>query len=374
MTSVLIDGRSLEHGSAQRGIGTYVRGLLEGMGTIGHTDQIELIASRTTRLVDNEARDLTVHRALPSLKRRLQPLADPLLVRKALSRLNPDLYHAVEYGQPWRSSVPTVVTVHDLIPFVFPHWYPWLRRERLWGKELISRADAVIADSEHTARDCEEIAHVQRDRITVVPLAAASNFSPQDPAHVAAVVARRHIHTPYILAAGTFTDPRKRLPLLLDIIRRVRRDLPVQLIICGSQGGRRAADIPGLIAQYGVEGCVHFVGYVPTEELVALYCGAAAIVVTSAYEGFGLPLLEGMATGRPVIAFDNSCVREVAGDGARLVTDGDGAAMAAEIRSLIENQAEANALGQRALARATMFTWERTARQTWAVYEKVWGK
>src|SRR5258708_15068669 len=109
-------------------------------------------------------------RCVPVLKRRAQPVADPFLVSRVVRRYRPALYHAVEYAQPIApGGVPVVVTVHDLIPFLFPADYPWMRRERLLALRLLRRADALITPSAATAADCTRLAAVPPERITVVP-------------------------------------------------------------------------------------------------------------------------------------------------------------------------------------------------------------
>src|SRR5438128_644579 len=151
----LIDGRSLQHGSALRGIGTYLRGLLSGFAQIGIADQIELVVARG-QTIPSEVAEFGLRHPRGQLlqtKRRLQPLVDPLLMRLLLRRLRPRLYHGVEYAQPIRSRLPVVITVHDLIPFIFPKNYPWQRREHLLALHLLRRADALIADSRQTRDD-----------------------------------------------------------------------------------------------------------------------------------------------------------------------------------------------------------------------------
>lgn len=370
----LLDGRALQDASSVRGIGTYARGLLSGLAEAGAAASLELLLSSGDRVPDElAAQGIRAARlTLPSLSRRLQPLADPFLVAGALSRLRPALYHGLEYGQPLRARMPVVITVHDLIPFVMPEAYPWMRRERLLGLRLLRRADAILADSASTARDVETLARVRPERITVVHPGVDGAFRPAPAGAVAATRDRHRLGGPYLLAVGTF-DPRKRIGLLTEVVARLRRDHEVELVIVGDQGSFGPA-VVAAVAGAGLTAHTRLLGHVPVDELLALYTGTACLLFTSAYEGFGLPPLEAMACGAPVAMFGNSSLPEVAGPAAILLPDGGAAAMAAAVAALLTDESERRRRSEGGPPWASGFTWARAARQTLAVYRSLTGE
>ena len=371
MRSVLIDARPLQGDSASRGIGTYLRGLLDGMAGIGFAPQVAvLLGGGAPEPNDLAGRGLVVGARTLRLERRAQVLADPLLVAMALRGHPARLYHAVEYGQPQRASIPVVVTVHDLIPFLLPG-YSWRSRLlRRPGLRLLRNADAIIAPSSATARDCIRIAGVDPERIHVVPHGLSPRYRPAPPEAVEAARARFGLRRPYLLGIGTF-EPRKGLPHLVEVTHRLRRDHDVDLVVAGQQGLFEPA-VRAQLATLGDHG--RELGFVETEDLVALYGGSAAFVFPSAYEGFGLPLLEAMGCGAVVVGFQNSSLPEVAGEAAVLVPDGDEGALRAALERLLSDPEETARRRRLGLEHAATFTWQAAARSTVAVYEALLGE
>ena len=207
---VLIDGRPLQGASSVRGIGSYARGLIAGFSELAEPPEVSLLLSdrprappRGWRRVRRPARRIRV------VHPTLQPVADTVFVARALREARTDLYHAIEFGQPLRTRLPVVVTVHDLIPFVMPRDYPWVRRARILGLRLLQRADAVIAVSEATRRDVLRLTGTDPSRIRVIPEGIAPVFHAADRDAVETLRARLGIDRPFLLAVGTF-DPRKR--------------------------------------------------------------------------------------------------------------------------------------------------------------------
>ncbi len=146
---VLIDGRPLQGASSVRGIGSYARGLMAGFKELPEPPEVSLLVSRGRELPPEVGpRTRPARRRIRVVHPTLQPVADTLFVSRALRGARNDLYHAIEFGQPLRTHLPVVVTVHDLIPFIMPRDYPWVRRARILGLRLLSRADAVIAVSD----------------------------------------------------------------------------------------------------------------------------------------------------------------------------------------------------------------------------------
>lgn len=367
LSRLVIDGRALQDRSSVRGIGTYVRGLCDGLVGLGVRPEL-LLRAGAPPPPELERWGLSGAATVPVLKRRLQPVADHLLVMRALRRLRPTLYHAVEWAQPLRSAAPVVVTVHDLIPFLYPRLYPWMRRERLAALRLLRHADAVVAVSRCTADDTIRLARVDPGRITVVPHGVAAGFAPAAAAEVDAVRARLGVEGPYLLSVGTF-DPRKRAQLLMDAAARLEG---VTLVVAGDQGAYAGA-VAAAAARAGVAARTLITGHLPAGDLVALYSGAVCLLFTSGYEGFGLPLLEAMACGTPAVAFRNSAIGEVGGAAALLVDDGDTAALAAAARRLVDDPGERAERVAAGREWASGFTWDATARRTLEVYRSLHG-
>ncbi len=287
----------------------------------------------------------------------------------------PDVFHATEHLLMPLHGVPTVLTVHDLIFRLFPQHH---KRLNYWYLNAamplyVRRADAIITVSEATRRDLMREYGTPGDKITVVHEAAAPHFAPQPPERVAAVRAAYGLPERYLLTVGTI-EPRKNLARLVEALSVLRRDDPaLRLVVVGAEGwlteGFHAA-----IENFGQQDAVIRPGYVPDADLPALYAGAAVGVLASLYEGFGLPVLEAMACGVPVACSCTSSVGEIAGGAAltfdpELVED-----MVGALRRALGDESLRADLRAKGLARAAQFSWERAARQTWAVYEKVAGR
>jgi glycosyltransferase involved in cell wall biosynthesis len=370
MIRYLLDGRSLQDASAVRGIGTYLRGLLGGYESLGVSSDVGLLLERGPALPEKvAAAGFATHPTrLIRLNRHLRPTLDPLQIRRALGVHRPALYHAVEYAQPLLPPVPVVLTVHDLIPFVMPRQYPWMHRERALAMRQFRHADAVIAVSQSTADDVHRIAGVDPQRVTVV--AEAVTFRrPLADAELASLRQQLELPQRYVLAVGTF-DPRKRVGVLADVVRRLRDDHDIGLVIAGFQGNFAGA-VECSLRDAGISGESRVLGHVGDDQLTGLYQMSECLLFTSAYEGFGLPPLEAMACGAPVAVFDNSSLREVVGDAGLVIADGDGAAMAAAVSRLLADRSQRERFSRLGRERASMFTWERAAADTLAVYERV---
>jgi len=296
-------------------------------------------------------------------------------VPACLRALRPDLYHSLFYLMPYRPGVPTVFTCHDLIPLKRPDLFPpWKRAGYDVGHRLaIAASRAVLAVSETTADDIRARYRIAPDRLRVVPLGVGPEFAPPAPSERARVRAAFDLHEGYFLFVGS-NRPHKNLPRLVAAFARARAaegpDFP-PLVVAGPFSERHPE--ARIEAERLPPGSVRFLGPVPGPDLPALYGGAVAFAFPSEIEGFGLPVLEAMASGAPTITSDGSALAEVAGDAALLVPPGDVDAIAAALRTVWRDAELRATLRTRGLARVAAFTWERAARDTLAAYQAVLG-
>jgi len=296
-----------------------------------------------------------------------------------------DLFHATEHLLPRFSSVRTVFTLHDLIFLFHPETHKPLNRWflTLMMPRFLRVADAVIAVSECTKRDAIRFYGIPEEKITVIYEGVNPRFRPADPEAIAAVRARYSLPEHFILYVGTI-EPRKNLAALLEAFHHLLatcslRPAPcdllpatcdLRLVIVGKRGWLYEGFFHRL-RELGLEDRVIFTGYVPDEDLPAIYSAADLFVFPSLYEGFGLPVLEAMACGTPVVCSDTSSLPEVAGDTALLVDPTDVRALAAAMERALTDEHLRAEIRARGLGRAGHFTWEKAARGTLEVYLRV---
>ena len=294
------------------------------------------------------------------------------LVPLALRRHSATLYHSPYYLMPYRTGITTIFTCHDLIPLIYPELFTTTQRLifRAAHRLALTTARAVIAVSNTTRADLSRFFGVDPARVAVIPEAADAHFQPQPRERIAVLRQQHGLPDKYVLFLAS-NKPHKNLARLLEAWSQIARHVaPVRLVIAGHwdtrfpQARERAATLD-------LENSTVFLGPVPEADLPALYSGAEWFVFPSLYEGFGLPVLEAMACGAPVICSNISSLLEVVGDAAMMVSPqntGDLATALHRVLAEVELRAELRARG---LARAHQFTWESTARATWQVYATV---
>jgi glycosyltransferase involved in cell wall biosynthesis len=276
-----------------------------------------------------------------------------------------DVVHDAGYVVP-PARAPLVATVHDLLFLRYPGHYPWHAREVLRrGFELAGRhATLVMCPSRATLEDCRARG-IEAERLRLVPWGVRTR--PLDGERAAEVLRRHGLDRPYVLFCGTI-EPRKNLPRVVQAFRSLdRKDL--ELVLAGPEGWKE--DIGSMVEPLG--GRVRRLGFVPHPDLDALYANAAVVAYPSLQEGFGLPVLEAMARGAPVVTSAGTAMEEVAGDAALLVDPLDVGALAEAIARLLDDRTFAAALGREAAQRAAGYTWERSARLAAAVYDEAAG-
>jgi alpha-1,3-rhamnosyl/mannosyltransferase len=282
-----------------------------------------------------------------------------------LRQIHADVYHSPYYLMPYVLPCPTVVTLYDLIPLRVPGAHPAFFRLVYRGLHHLAAAAAchVLAISGATAADLVRMG-LPAHKVTAIPLGVGSEFHPCSPDKISAVRNRYHLPDSFVLHVGT-NKPHKNLPRLIKAWALVGRALP--LVVAGREDPRYplARD---LARAFGAP--VLPIGRVSDEDLPALYSAASLFAFPSLYEGFGLPVLEAMACGTPVVCSNVSSLPEVAGDAALLVDPNAIEPMAEAMRRVLDESDLQEELRARGLAQAATFSWDRTAAETHKVYEQ----
>jgi glycosyltransferase involved in cell wall biosynthesis len=300
---------------------------------------------------------------------------DPVLLSLELSGRGIDVYHSTQLSLPARRRFPAVVTIHDLAPLIWPAHYlrlPYSRVGHAWQYALARRADAVIAVSEATKRDVVERLHVPEDRVTVVPEAVDSEFDPPSPEEGRALAhARFGVPERYVLYVGQF-DPRKNMRgLLRAFAAAADRDKDLRLVIVGELGKLSSHLREALETERAPRERVIVTGFVDDPTLAALYAGAECLLHAAFLEGFGLTALEALAAGTPVVGYAGGAVAEVVGDAGLLIPSGEEDSLADALVRFLGDDALRSGLRARTRPRARVFSWDRAADETLAVYRGV---
>ncbi|MGC9360474.1 MAG: glycosyltransferase family 4 protein [Anaerolineae bacterium] len=358
------------------GIGRYTRELTQAL----------LALDRETRYVIFSAgRGADEPQWPPNVRRRSVPLSDhqlaviwqrlrlPILAELLTGPV--DLFHSPDFVLPPLLKAASVVTIHDLSFMRLPHCSPPALLDYLMRSVPRSarRADAILADSESTQRDVVELLGIDAEHVHVVYAGVDARFAPQPPSAVQEAKGRYGITGPYILAVGTL-QPRKNYPRLLEAFAAMRRasGLPHRLAIVGGRGWLYD-EIDAAIARLELTDDVLMPGFVRDADLPALYTGADLLAFPSLYEGFGLPALEAMACGTPVVASTAPALPEVCGDAALLVDPADAPALANAMERVLTDEVLSARLVELGHRRARQFRWEDAARSLLAVYRKLVG-
>jgi glycosyltransferase involved in cell wall biosynthesis len=352
------------------GVGQYTYRLLEALTDSQPDAEFLLYSNREPQDLDLPFHAARVRASRFGLGRWLWMHA--ILPRRA----RPDelgLMHFPNAIAPVSLRVPYVMTIHDLSLFRYPAFHP--RRRQLTMRLLLPhaarRAAAVICVSEFTRREAIHILGLEPDRLPAIPSAAGSEFHPiTDPARRREVQAAYGLPERFVLFVGTL-EPRKNLGRLVRACSRLARlEQPVPLVLAGATGWRMNAFRRRLRRQDPRAG-IRWLGYVKQDHLPVLYSLATVVAFPSLYEGFGLPVLEAMACGTPVVMSDRPAHAELAGDAAIKVDPEDEADIADGLARVIGSPATREEYRRRGLARAAAFSWQRTAELTFQVYREV---
>lgn len=279
-----------------------------------------------------------------------------------------DLIHGPAYALPLVCPPRSVVTVHDLSFLRYPYTLNRANRTylRLVTRLSVRQANAVIAVSRHTRRELIELLSVPATHVHVVPNGVDDRFRPLRESVVEDFRQQRGLPDRFLFCQCTI-EPRKNLSILLRAFAAL--DETDYALVIGGGRGWQYKSIFAMVEQLELTDRVWFPGFIPDEELPLWHNAANIFVFPSLYEGFGLPPLEAMACGTPVIVSDSSSLPEVVGDAGVLIDATDVNAIVSEIRHLLHDEEQTAFLADRGLARAKQFSWHATARQTAAVYE-----
>lgn len=370
---IAIDAHSVGTGLA--GNETYAANLVEALAEVDEENRYTVYVTRAEALARFGGRwaNVALRRTLPHT-----PFVRiPLTLSLELRRRPVDLLH-VQYTAPPLAPCPVVTTIHDLSFEHIPETFK--RRSRLQLKLTVRatarRAAHVIAPSEYTRRDLIETYGLDPARVSAIPLAVAPHFRPVREAEELARVRERYgIRGEYVLAVGSI-QPRKNLARLVRAYAALRRErgrsnLP-QLVLVGKQAWLYG-DTLRAIEEENLGESVLLTGYVSEGDLPALYTGALLFAYPSFYEGFGLPPLEAMSCGVPVLTGNQTSLPEVVGDAGLTVDPFDIGALGEALARLIDDDALRTELSKRGLQRARRFDWRETARMTLQVYRRVSG-
>jgi glycosyltransferase involved in cell wall biosynthesis len=295
-------------------------------------------------------------------------------------RHNVNVFHGLDHvGLPlfFKRGI-YVITVHDVIPLLFPQLFTLKHRliVRAGLARVAQQADVVIVPSYAVQQDVQQYLRIDADRVVVIPEGCEPRFRPlMQPESLRSVQTKYGLPPLYILCLGTL-EPRKNITTLLHAFARLWSTLhgePVpRLVVAGARGWRESA-IFQTVQCLGLEQAVYFPGFIDDEDLPAIYGGALCFVFPSLYEGFGLPILEAMGCGTPVITSNVAAIPEVAGDAALLIDPQDVEGIAAAMRVLVHNDTIRERLRQKGFIQAQRFSWETTAQKTLDLYRSLGG-
>jgi glycosyltransferase involved in cell wall biosynthesis len=372
---------------ADFGIGTYIRNLVRALAQVDDRNQYKLI---TTEQAVPEFSNLPPNfqtAIFPGAQKQGLGPAGLAQVRYGLflRKLEADLFHIPLNAVPLWMPKPYLVTIHDMSTLLFASQLGYRNRLRhFYLRRGLIRADRVMAVSMATCRDVEAVLGIPMSRMRVVYNAPdptfqappASAITTNYPAEIQRVLDRYRIHYPYLLYVGR-TNPQKNIPRLVEafaVLRGEIQDHPeyrdLRLLIIGDEISRYP-ELRHAVIQSRVEDTVRFLGFVPIDTLRSFYQAASAFVFPSLYEGFGLPPLEAMASGTPVVCSNVSSLPEVVGDAAEIVNPENVFDIARGMREVLLDPARRSLLVERGFLQAQRFSWERTAQQVLDAYEEI---
>jgi glycosyltransferase involved in cell wall biosynthesis len=361
------------HAAERDGTGncTYIRGLIRALLAVDRENEYFLYATNPRHPFYAELPSRSGVRVVKTGPR-APALRIPIYLAAASVRDRLDILH-VQYIAPPFHRGRLVATIHDLGFLQIPASFSWFfnRRSKIFIRRTARRARRIIVGSDSSRRDIAETYRIPASRIAVLPYGVeAAFFEPGDRSEDARLAAGYSVRPPYILSVGRL-NPRKNLPALARAFARFQAEghRDHQLVIVGKEDFETTRTVDAVRAAGGRD--IIFTGYVPDVDLTALVRGAEIFVYPSLFEGVGLPLMEAMAAGVPVITSKVSSMPEIAGGAARLVDPTNEGEIAAALTALADSPALREELRTRGRERAREFSWEAAARRTLEIYTDV---
>lgn len=356
----------VNEGYRSAGIARYQLYLLSELANAASDFELDVFATEplAPSLIPNVSIQTT---RLPLHKPLARIFWEQMIFPFALLQKNYALLHSLAYVSPLLQNIRSIVTLYDLSFYLYPEYFrPFHRLYLQLGTRLSARrAGRIITISESTKRDAVRLLHVDAARVDVAPPGVdAQFFRSMEAKTIEAFRREKNLPEHFVLCIGT-REPRKNIPSLLRAFALARRQLqfPHRLVLAGGRGWMDA-DISHVLQETGLEHEVLFPGFVPHEELPLWYHGADVFVYPSQYEGFGMPVLEALASGTPVITSNVSSLPEAAADAALLIDPGSPEQLAEALVRVLRDQALREEMKTRGIKHAHQFTWDRTAQVT----------
>lgn len=374
---IALDARGINW-YAGTGIGTYTSQIIKHMLELDRTNAYLLFWwGDNYRNLCND--NVEIHIASKRHKRFFEDFYMP----QSLEKNAIDLYHVpqngigLSLGLPSNQSCAQVATIHDLIPYVMPETVgrSYLKKFLATMPQIIQNSNRIITVSEFSKRDIMRVFNVEENLINVTPLAAEDYFKPMDKSEAKSYINQKyHIRDPFILYVGGFS-PRKNVRSILLAFTRACHHLSknYKVVILGTAKDEHAY-LLSLCETLQISSSVLFAGYVPNEDLPFFYNACSVFVYPSMYEGFGLPPLEAMSCGTPVITSNVSSIPEVVGDSALMINPSDTEDLRNALEAVLENDALSAELSAKGYARSKNFSWKKTALKTLEIYQDVVDK
>lgn len=343
------------------GFGFYVKNLTENLKKIDKKNEYILIKPDSEKDLSTPQRFIWDQFKVPSIAKK--------------NKVN--VLHQPCFSAPiFHSKMKVIVTIHDLIAIRFGQDIPFFSRQYFgkWMPYSYRFADKIICDSEHTKKDVVKILQFPASEIDVVPLAVSDDFRIiKDQEKILEIKKKYHTGNKYFLHVGTL-NPRKNLLFLIKTFSRIVKDFPEYSLVITGKKGWYYEGLFKAVEELKLADRVIFSGYVSDEDSPTLYNGATLFLFPSLYEGFGLPPLEAMSCGIPVISSNTSSLPEVIGKGGITLNPTDELSWVREIKSLLKDKNRYEKLTTRAIDQSKQFSWVKTAQKTLEIYQKLYEK
>ena len=354
-----IDSRMI----SMTGIGTYLRNLIDGIGELDKENEFVLFMHPSD--IENFKSPGTNFKVVPS-KSSPYSVSEQILFPKKVSNLELDLIHYPHYFQPFFGITPVVVTIHDMIHQIFPHFCPsYLHWKISWLmiKRVVKKSRIILTVSKNSAQDIKERLHIGNEKVRVIynslPKNWGRNSNKEIPVKLKSFLAERS----YFLYVGNH-KLHKNIPLLLQAFSNLRKmNKQICLVLTGENKRFKK-----LISSLSIESSVYFLGKIDLDVLQAIYSNAHALVLPSLYEGFGMPLIEAMTFGCPVISSNTSSLPEIYGNASMSFNPKSGEELAHCMKKLVEDKNMREDLKKKGFTQSNKFSWNKCAEETFKVY------